>query len=190
MANKVSICNMALSRLGATRISSLEAGIDSSSNAATCSVFYEDAVNELIALHDWSWATARRQLSALSSDNYTNYLYKYQLNTDVVAVLKLIDSDGNDLEDEYEIEKDCLYTNVTPCLIKYMTNDIEEADLSPVFVELLVLKIASKIAYLITSDQKLEVKFLQLYEGYLRRVKGQDTFHKKNRPKGEFTWGD
>ena len=191
MNSDVLICNMALSRLGASRISSLEVGTDNNNNAATCSVFYAHTVKEVLAVHDWSFATKRCKLAQLADDNYTPFTYKYQMSSDIISVSVLTDDDGNDLkEEDFSIEGDSLYCNLSPCWIKYITSNTPEKIFSPMFTELLILRLAYKIAFSITNEEKYEIKFAQLYEGYLRKVKGKDTGSKKKRPRGKFSWSE
>jgi len=58
-----SICNMALSKVSNKLIDSLT---DNTPEARLCNLFYTPAVNEILRLHDWNWATALATLSPLT----------------------------------------------------------------------------------------------------------------------------
>jgi hypothetical protein len=58
-----SICNMALSKVSNKLIDSLT---DNTPEARLCNLFYAPAVNEILRLHDWNWATSLVTLSPLT----------------------------------------------------------------------------------------------------------------------------
>ncbi len=78
MSSKVSICNSALSKLGADRITALT---DNTKSAKEVSAIYDDVADNIMAL-GWS-STKRRTTLAQSSVAPTwGYTYRYALPTD------------------------------------------------------------------------------------------------------------
>jgi len=76
MASFVSICNMALSELGATRITDL--GL-ANKNSQLCSEFLSITVDQVLRCHPWNCAYARASLAALSAAPVFGFSYQYTL---------------------------------------------------------------------------------------------------------------
>ena len=59
----VDLCNMALIRLGATRITSID---DDSKQALLCKQYYEQTRDEVLYDHEWNCAIVRASLAQLA----------------------------------------------------------------------------------------------------------------------------
>lgn len=161
MNSDVAIVNMSLSRLGQSRISSLtETGIA----AQLCNLYYEPTQEELVSsvAYDFKFARERRSLAASSGDNLSSWEYKYVIPTTVLKVLNILDSeDYSDATTEWEREGNFLYTNTSPCYIKY-TKKIDNPTFMPqTFVEALYLRVAAKMCIKLTQDQQLYQAIMQ-----------------------------
>jgi len=161
MASEVSICNMALTRIGQSRILSLgQTGI----LGELSTLYYQPTLDELVTMYEWPFAINRDSLSALTSTNMTAYDNKYQLPLDCLRVLTMLsDEDYSDITDSWEIEGDVLYSDKTPAYIKYIQKVTNPSKLPQVFIEALYLKIASKMVLKITQDQSLMSMIYQEY---------------------------
>ena len=62
--NQVTICNLALSKLGEQSITSLD---DGSLEARFCSLHYPVVVTQILLLNNWNFATKQAQLTQLSA---------------------------------------------------------------------------------------------------------------------------
>jgi hypothetical protein len=80
----VSICNKALQRLGAARITSLT---EDSSNARNCNLCYEDIRDEELRAHVWNFAKKRATLAADATAPDFDYLYAFPLPSDCLRPL-------------------------------------------------------------------------------------------------------
>ena len=187
---EVEICNMALSRIGEYRIADLS---DLSEEAQVCSLFYNQTRDEVLRDYPWNFATKRAELAPLSDPNLTPFEYKYQLPTDALNVITLIDVEGEtyeDMDSEYLVEGRAIHTNISPCGIRY-TQKIEDPGLfDSAFVEAFVLKLASKIAFRITGDRNTEINMLQQYLTQLPEAKGLDGYESKNKRKKTKYWDE
>jgi hypothetical protein len=148
--NNVGLCSQALILLGAQPISSLSSGTTA---ANTCNHVYETTKNSKLSSYRWRFAMRIQtlaQLAAGSSDNWDNdeYTYAYALPADCLAPFSL------ESKHEYKIYGDELYTEDDTAELIYI-RDVGEEHFPPWFQEALVLEIASKIAYAITSDNAL-----------------------------------
>lgn len=85
MASKITICNRALSKLGADRITSLDDDNKAARAMKSAFDFVRDA--ELRA-HVWNFSVKRAELAALASVPVWGYSYEYALPTDFLKLLK------------------------------------------------------------------------------------------------------
>lgn len=86
MANAVTICNIALSRIGnKANVSSIDPP-DESTEAEACARFYPLALGTLLDEHNWSFATKRATL-ALRNVDATPWQYAYSLPSDCRHVI-------------------------------------------------------------------------------------------------------
>ena len=161
MVSEVSICNMALTRIGQSRISSLsQTGV----LAELSNLYYEPTLNELLSAYEWPFAIRRVQLSASALDNLTAYTNMYQLPLTALRVLTMVSSeDYSDISDKWEIEDDKFFTDTSPCFIKYISTILNPTKLPQPFVEALYLRIASKMVLKITQDQSMMQGIFQEY---------------------------
>lgn len=188
MSSQVEICNMALTRLGQQRITSLS---QSSLEAQFCSLFYEQTKNELLTAHEWSFAIGRKVLAAVTGDNLTEYSYKYSLPNDSLRVITQISSDDfSDLETPYRIEGKYLLSDLSPNYIKYIKKITSDSDLPTLFVEPLYLRLATKINLKLTQDQTLLRILFQEFSGAMLSAMGLIDANDREKPAAVTSWSD
>ncbi len=152
---------MALTRIGQSRIASLD---QAGSLAELSTLYYKPTLNELLSSYEWPFAIARVHLSSSAEENLTSYGYKYQIPTDVLRVLTILNSeDYSETDDKWETEGDKLLSDANPVYIKYIGKVDDPTRLPQVFIEALYLRIASKMVVKITQDQSLLSMIFQEY---------------------------
>ena len=153
MDSDVAIVNMALSRVGQSRISSLT---ESGQNAQLCNLYYEPTKEELLSSFDFSFARDRVELMEYGGDNFSEYTYKYTLPTTSLRILNLLNSkDYSDTTDPWRREGKYILTNVSPCFVKFTKKITNPSQMPQTFIEALYLRLASKLIVKVTQDQKL-----------------------------------
>ncbi len=192
MADSVTaICNLALSRLGAERIGNYET--DTEDPAIQCRIHYAQARNEVLEQHDWSCALTRQNLSALST-NFTRFAYAYQLPADPVVrrpVFLVDPSTYLDLpEQEYRIEGQALYTDLTPCILKYVYQLEDTRQYSALLTKAIYLRLAAALAKPIKQSDKLELEMVAEYKLALDDAKGFDAVTRRERRASVKKWVD
>lgn len=90
MATVVGICNRALQKIGATRITGLDQG---TKNANECNDAYEPLRDRLLRSHYWNFATRRAKLAQLSEVPASEWDHFYALPDDW---LRTVEIHGND----------------------------------------------------------------------------------------------
>jgi hypothetical protein len=150
MASVVGICNRALQRLGAVRITDLS---DDSRAARECSVAYEPVRDALLRKHAWNFAIGRAQLSASTDTPAFDYDYQYPLPTDFLRLLPPKD------QNDWQIEGRNILTNdATPLNIRYVRQITDPNLMDPLFREVLACALAAEVCEAITqSNQKLQL---------------------------------
>jgi hypothetical protein len=79
--SEVKVCNLALSYLGESPITSLDPAVDSSLTAALCARFYPTTRDDLLGRRAWSFATKRKTLVAVETE-WTQWDYAYGVPAD------------------------------------------------------------------------------------------------------------
>ena len=174
MASDVQICNLALAHLGDTaNISALDEG---SSQSEHCTRFYPIALDALLEMHTWSFATKRASLALFDVESYA-WEFAYALPSDCVRVISVLENESTDDDavQPYEIEttadgQDVLYTNVENAVIRYVSKVTDSGRFTPLFVDCLSRLLASYLAGPIIKGDS-GVKMAQaMYGAFLRSL--------------------
>lgn len=145
MRSKIDIYNGALLRIGENPVVSPD---EENKAAETCNQFYDQAVEQVLSLHQWNCATARTTLARNSEPPAFGWLYAYNLPGDCVTVISMQD------KTKFVIEGRELLTDCETCSIKYIKTITDPNQFSPGVTECLILVLASKIAPVIKNDSK------------------------------------
>lgn len=96
MASAVDIVNTALAHIGdAATVSSISPA-EGSAQARHGARFYPIARDELLAMHNWTFATKRATLAALDVTEPSSWTYAYAEPADLLKVIAVLDSDAQD----------------------------------------------------------------------------------------------
>jgi len=155
MASQVEICRLALSHIAdAARVNSIDPP-DNSIQAQHCATFFPIARDELLELHDWSFATKRWNLE-LSLVEFENgeWAYAYSLPSDYIRAIKVcppgaaMDYPGQSFKIESDVTEldTLLLTNVTDAVLHYIYREEETGRYSPTFIVALSLLLGSYLA--------------------------------------------
>lgn len=146
MASKTEICNAALTRLAASRITNFET--DNTAEAKDCNAIYDLIAEEVMSIGDWPSVRRRASLAQLTSTPAFEFAYAFQLPTDpkCLRITRINDCKPGDIE--YTIEGDQLLTNESSISIKYLafitdTNKYD-IDLRQAIIDRLVAELAYK----------------------------------------------
>jgi hypothetical protein len=183
MADNITICNLALGKIGASRITSLD---EASQPARYCSLFYEQTRDEVLQSVTWNFAILRATLSRLVDAPAFGWAYQYQLPTDYLAVIQLNSWQAYETRDLYEIEGERLLTDADSAQLRY-TARIEDSEIfPPLFVEALYVKLASKLAEPLTGStakaQALLGEFEKLVEPLAAKANAREGRSRRKLP--------
>lgn len=154
--SKVTICNNALSMIGANQIASFE---EESKLAQTCRNIYDTTRLALLRMHPWSCAKKRQILSPVTTYSSFGYGHAFPLPSDYVLIIS-----AN--TECYEVESRHILANVEEIRLEYVFNNETEQTWDSLLVEAMTLKMASKLCKPITGSdaagQSAEAQFQQL----------------------------
>lgn len=150
MASEVSICNMAMQKLGAERITSLT---QDSKNARECNNCYAEVRDRLLRSHTWNFSKTRVTLAPSSTDTTADYIYTFDWPADALRIIP-----PRDYDVDWQIEGRTILTNWGDELdIVYVKRVTDPNTMDPLFRELLACEIALQTCEPITqSTQKKE----------------------------------
>lgn len=170
MANSATeIVNSALAKLGAGRIISLD---DNNEQAKITKQQYEALKLDLLGSHPWNFAIKQTTLNKSATAPVMDYTAKYPLPRDYIRLLN-VDLPKNT---SWKVEGKFLFTYMSDSTvnIRYISKEIMEGDFTPMFAEVLALKIAADVCYSLTQSTTLAEAMLAKYERALRTARSFD----------------
>ena len=175
----INICNLALTRIGADTITSLE---DNTNRAKLCRLHYPEAVETTLSAKDWRFARSRASLVPLSAAPAFGWSYKFQLPADCLLVTKVYDSWSlSDEQTDWQTEGDMVMANVPKINIVYNRNIQDVLLFSAGFTRAVTLLLAAELATGIKASRSLRQELMAEYEHMLRRSGAREGRQGRNR---------
>jgi len=155
MASETSVCNSALTKLGAARINSRS---DGSKNARACDSAFDRVRDMALRKHPWNFAITRAQLAADVTAPLFDYAASYTIPSDCLRILP-----PNDYRLDWHREGDAILTNQgAPLNLRYVKRVTDVNAMDALFQEVLAYELAEDLCELITqSNTQLQL----LHEG-------------------------
>lgn len=156
--SKTTICNRALTKLGADRILDLS---DDNKQARSLNAVYDTVLDDELSKYVWSFACARASLAALSTPPAFGFTAAYALPADYLRIVQVgqfyVIGDLSDYRGGpnplYSIEGTSILTNLpAPLYIRYLFRNIDPMTYAPPFVELMACRLAAEIAEDLTQS--------------------------------------
>lgn len=170
--SETNLCNMALARLGAKRITDYAA--DTSVEAIQCRTHYEQARDSLLRAFAWRFATARATLSEDTSAPAFGFEHQYILPTDFFRLISVYEDyvrPDDVTDDSFAIEGNLILSDDTTMKIKYIRKVTEPSEFDPLFAEVLVLSLALSMVMPLSQDKTLRREIQDELRELLSRVR-------------------
>lgn len=145
----VAICNLAMQKLGASRIASLD---DDSKNARECNACYEHLRDAEIRRYNWNFARRRTTLAASSVTPEYDYDYAFPLPTDFLRLLPPATYGLDWRIENHEGQSAILTNDGTSIEINYLARITDPQKFDPSFDEMLACRIADHLCEAITQS--------------------------------------
>jgi len=176
MTDAVSICNLALQRVGAKSISSLS---EDSTAGRACNRVYEQARDSELRSHPWTFARERVQVAADSTNPVFGAAKRYALPADCLRILPTNGTNGTNTQDDFEIYGRFIHTdNTSPINLVYIKQITDEETFDSLFVELLIARIAMDIAEAVTQSNKKKEEARVQYLAIQREARRINAFER------------
>ena len=175
--SSTTVCNMALSRLGAKRITDYTDATDTKPEAVYCRLFYTQTAKQLIRSHLWRFAQERVALSQHTTAPSFGYLYAYDLPSDFLRlVLVWNGSERPQMETGYiyQLEGNQILSDETTCKIRYVKWESDVGAWDSLFLEVMVLELAKRLVIPLSQDKDVKADIDKDLEILRRRVRALD----------------
>ena len=159
-ATETTVCNQALSKLGARRVTDLS---EESPEARACRLHYAETRDEVLRHHRWNFSIRRAQLDQLAEQPLYGWSFQYQLPVDCLRVLDVNGWEIGARPDAWEVEGRKLLVNEETARIRYISQVTDCNLFDAIFVEALSLKLAAKLTLPINGSAEMAEQFLTEY---------------------------
>lgn len=176
-ASNIVICNLALLKIGAQKISALT---DNTAEADACEFFYARTLQAILQEYDWPFATVAADLGAATETEVSGWSYEYDLPADCLRPIRLEeegeDGSGNDgpagIDDleKYEIRGTKLLTDLEDAWLIYVQDFTDTTAFPLAFEDALVHKLASELAMPLTGNPDIARDLYQMAELAMRKA--------------------
>ena len=161
MTTKVELANQALLMIGANSITSFE---ENTTTARRIRSVYDSSRKALLRLHPFQCATKRIKLAPLSTQPEFEYSNQFQLPDDLIRII-------NTNTEEYAVETDKLLSNSDQLNLVYVFDNKNEETYDSLFIECLVLYLASKITKATTGSQGTSDSYYMQCQELIKQAK-------------------
>ena len=161
MASKVQICNLALSKLGAGRITSLT---DGSETANLCNTLFDDIADEVMIEGPWTSVIARAELAADATAPEYHFTHQFTLPTDPYCLRVLDINEDVPGQYEFKIEGRKLLSEISTMKIRYISRVEDTESFDAMLKRSIVLRLASELAYPLTGNRTLAAQLIEEYK--------------------------
>lgn len=168
--NDVSMCNSALSKIGAERITSLS---DTTPGAILCNEQFDKIRKEVLRAHPWNCVITRVELAAIAGyeDPMEEWGYQFALPANCLRVLRTKD------DVEHKIENGYLLADDSSCVILYIKNETDYSKYDSMLLECISTRLSVDLAYPLTQSHNVAEALMKRYQSLLaeaRSVDGQE----------------
>jgi len=172
MASEVDICNLALSWLGGSLITSLD---DNSTEAKLCKANYAIVRDAVVESRDWTFAVQRYDLAKNATPPVNGYANGFQIPSTVLRVVEV------NCGEDYRVEGNDIVTDENSVKIRAIGQVTDTSFFSPLFVQALAQRLAADIAIGLTQSRELQQQHWQLYLAKLDEAAANDGMQGKSR---------
>lgn len=171
----VSVCNMALTRLGGATISALDEG---SKESVICNQFFEQSRDAVLRDYKWNFATRRRVLAELGS-TVAPWAHAYAYPADCLAAREIVSPSSTTAAIPFEVAGDgaggrMILTDQDRAVLVYTARVTLLDSCDPLFVEAFSWKLAAEIALPLTQDKNLMQVMLTMYQNAIAQARTAD----------------
>lgn len=158
MPTPTEICNIALGKLGADRISGFEN--PKTDNEQLCNLFYPTVLHMMLEQRNWTFLVKRVVLSTPEvSTPAWGYGKSFLVPSDFYRVIEVRrnTSDGASTGFKWQLEDSRIVCDVETVYVRYLSSDIPSNQYSGMFVLALATQLAAQMCMQITENRGLRI---------------------------------
>ena len=174
MASVVSICNRALTQLGANLITSLD---DDSTEAKVMDAAFNDALDAVLREAQPLCATFRASLAQSSTTPAFGWDYAYQIPTDPYC-LSVMELDASTDKTTWTIEGRQLLTDESTAKIKFIGRMADTSQLDTLLIAAVAMRLAAETCYALTQNASKEDRMWAKADAALEKAMMADGMEK------------
>ena len=164
MSSKVDICNMALSRLAAGRITDLS---DGTIEAKECNAIFDIVSKQVQAKGPWMCNKFRIALPQSATAPNFGFAYAYQLPVDPLCLRVLKINEDRVGDNNFQIENNYLLTDLSAVSILYVGLLTDPQKFDPYLEEAIIDALTAQMAYKFTGSIDTAQKLLEYQTKHL-----------------------
>lgn len=181
----VSICNLALQKLGANRITSLS---DNDRNARSMNACYEAIRDRELRRKAWKFAIKRATLAPSATEPDFDYSYAFLLPVDFLRLI-LPPYSSSDWVMEQHTGQPAILTNDGDTLeIRYVAKVTDPTLFDPLFVDALACALALHCCEELTQSNTKQSSLTQQYRDAMTAAARLDAFEKMPETPSDDSW--
>lgn len=180
MASEVGICNRALQKLGAKRITALT---EDSKNARECAAAYDILRDAELRAHPWSFAVSRSQLAPDSESPAFEFDYQFTLPADCLRILP-----DNETTDWTVEGRKVLTNDGTSINLRYIARVEDPNTFDALFIEALACRIALELCEAITQSNSKKDAAARMYRDAISEARRANAFEKLSDEAPDASW--
>lgn len=184
MSSKIQIINMALRRLGEEPIVSID---EESQPAAVMSDIYTMVLDNELRQWSWPFASTTQELAQVSGETPPDWGYAFQLPSDYLQMVKLIDPNtGTTIQEwdfrrnqywgaknvEWEVREGKLYLNLSAITVKYVYRQTDTEKFDSAFALAFSRRLAMESAPSITEREDIAQSVRNEYYSFISQARG------------------
>jgi hypothetical protein len=169
VASQISICNLALTMMGAKPLLSMD---EDTKSARIFRRIWDIVRDEVLRDHPWNFAVKRIVLPQLSTPPPFGFAFAYELPSDYIR-LQFVGEDERD-DVVYEVEGNTIVTNESMCYLKYTARIKDTGLYDAKFAALLAAKLGVYAAFPITASPGMVKNMTEIYAALLSEATGAD----------------
>lgn len=178
------ICNIALSHIGCSRISSID---EAKKEARECKVLYEAVRDSVLRDHMWGFATKHLQL-ALLPDEYKGWDYAYTYPVDCLAARYIYNSASKTKKIPFKILANKTLTGVVlatdqqDAILFYTAKIVELGGLDSQFRDAFAWRLAADLAIPLKDSSNKQGNAMKMYYSIISAAQASDANEEYEKP--------
>jgi len=183
--SEVSVCNLALQKLGAARIVALS---ENSRNAKSVAACYEAQRRSEIRKYLWNFAKRRASLAASSVAPAFTYANAFPVPSDFLRLIKRVVLGLDWHLEQHDGGLAILTNDGAPLEIPYLADVTNAALFDPAFVEMLACKIAWHTCEDITQSNTKKAALMEEYATHRADARRTNAFELPSQEEPDDSW--